>query len=326
MANRSLWGGSDFDYENEADTRKGPWTVEEDMQLIGIVNLHGEGRWNFLARASGLQRTGKSCRLRWVNYLRPDLKRSKITPEEERLIIELHRRWGNRWSRIAQSLPGRTDNEIKNFWRTRMKGKLNSETQKDIAGVDADDGVQFESELGSCRLPVISSHALPEVDVAEPSSTFPQQNAEEIMVQTNTTPSLQNDTPPQVIQSSEGNSENVLQGGEIDGHYQINDDGQPGESNPEHLEGPDSVFQKTRLPHTFSVGSLVTLLSSEFFADSAIQDCKISPLSSYVAASPEAVSDSEIYLSCYSDVLWNMDEEDNRCFRSWQSAEDTRLY
>jgi len=326
MANRTWWGGSDIDDEIEAETRKGPWTVEEDMQLIGSISLHGEGRWSFLAGAAGLKRTGKSCRLRWVNYLRPDLKRSKITREEERLIIELHRRWGNRWSRIAQSLPGRTDNEIKNFWRTRMKGKLNVEAEKGIGGMDGDNGVHFERSTGSYCLPVTSSQIPSELDIAEPSSSFPRQNAEEITVQTITTPYLQDDIFPQVITSSEGNSENVLQAGEIHGHSQSNDDGQAGETITEHLEGSDSLFENTRLPYTFSVGSLVNLLSSEFFADSATQDCKIPPLSSYVLDSPEAFSDSESYLSCYSDVLWNMDEEDNRFIPSRQPAAAGRLY
>ncbi|MBA0683735.1 hypothetical protein Goari_025367 [Gossypium aridum] len=103
--------------------RKGPWTAEEDRLLSEYVRLHGEGRWNSVARLAGLKRNGKSCRLRWVNYLRPDLKRGQITPHEESIILELHARWGNRWSTIARSLPGRTDNEIKNYWRTHFKKK-----------------------------------------------------------------------------------------------------------------------------------------------------------------------------------------------------------
>ncbi|XVE59206.1 hypothetical protein DITRI_Ditri05aG0027100 [Diplodiscus trichospermus] len=71
----------------------------------------------------GLNRTGKSCRLRWVNYLHPGLKRGKMTPQEERLVLDLHAKWGNRWSRIARKLPGRTDNEIKNYWRTHTRKK-----------------------------------------------------------------------------------------------------------------------------------------------------------------------------------------------------------
>ncbi|KAJ8622937.1 hypothetical protein MRB53_031466 [Persea americana] len=108
----------------EVDVRKGPWTTEEDLILINYIANHGEGVWNTLARSAGLKRTGKSCRLRWLNYLRPDVRRGNITPEEQLLIMELHARWGNRWSKIARHLPGRTDNEIKNYWRTRIQKKI----------------------------------------------------------------------------------------------------------------------------------------------------------------------------------------------------------
>ncbi|XP_044505160.1 transcription factor MYB59-like [Mangifera indica] len=107
----------------QEEIRKGPWTEQEDILLMNFVGLFGDRRWDFIAKVSGLNRTGKSCRLRWVNYLHPGLKRGKMTPQEERLVLELHAKWGNRWSRIARKLPGRTDNEIKNYWRTHMRKK-----------------------------------------------------------------------------------------------------------------------------------------------------------------------------------------------------------
>ncbi|XP_022773827.1 myb-related protein 308-like [Durio zibethinus] len=107
-------------------TNKGSWTKEEDERLINYIKAHGEGCWRSLPKAAGLLRCGKSCRLRWINYLRPDLKRGNFTEEEDELIIKLHSLLGNKWSLIAARLPGRTDNEIKNYWNTRIKRKLYS--------------------------------------------------------------------------------------------------------------------------------------------------------------------------------------------------------
>ncbi|TVU21287.1 hypothetical protein EJB05_30914, partial [Eragrostis curvula] len=109
------------DDDAAAELRRGPWTAEEDEALASYVAAHGEGRWNELAVAAGLRRTGKSCRLRWLNYLRPGVRRGGFTPREQLLILDLHARWGNRWSKIAAELPGRTDNEVKNYWRTRVQ-------------------------------------------------------------------------------------------------------------------------------------------------------------------------------------------------------------
>ncbi|TQE14013.1 hypothetical protein C1H46_000307 [Malus baccata] len=104
--------------------KKGPWTAEEDKKLISFIITNGQCCWRAVPKLAGLRRCGKSCRLRWTNYLRPDLKRGLLTEAEEQLVIDLHARLGNRWSKIAGRLPGRTDNEIKNHWNTHIKKKL----------------------------------------------------------------------------------------------------------------------------------------------------------------------------------------------------------
>ncbi|CAA2986145.1 transcription factor MYB26-like [Olea europaea subsp. europaea] len=104
--------------------KRGLWSPEEDEKLIRHISAHGHGCWSTVPRFAGLQRCGKSCRLRWINYLRPDLKRGSFSPEEAALIIDLHNILGNKWAQIAKYLPGRTDNEVKNFWNSSIKKKL----------------------------------------------------------------------------------------------------------------------------------------------------------------------------------------------------------
>uniref|UniRef100_A0A804IRS0 Uncharacterized protein n=1 Tax=Musa acuminata subsp. malaccensis TaxID=214687 RepID=A0A804IRS0_MUSAM len=102
--------------------RKGTWMAEEDEILMEYVRKHGPRDWSSIRSKGLLARTGKSCRLRWVNKLKPDLKTGcKFSPEEERIVLDLQAKFGNKWARIATYLPGRTDNDVKNFWSTRQK-------------------------------------------------------------------------------------------------------------------------------------------------------------------------------------------------------------
>ncbi|KAK2993553.1 hypothetical protein RJ640_014589 [Escallonia rubra] len=109
-------------YDEMGEIKKGPWKVEEDEVLINHVKKYGPRDWSSIRSKGLLQRTGKSCRLRWVNKLRPNLKNGvKFSAEEERVVIELQGQFGNKWARIATYLPGRTDNDVKNFWSSRQK-------------------------------------------------------------------------------------------------------------------------------------------------------------------------------------------------------------
>ncbi|KAH9299096.1 hypothetical protein KI387_030778 [Taxus chinensis] len=127
--------GKTVRYSKNAGLHRGAWTVAEDMILTDYITIHGEGGWTSVPQKAGLKRCGKSCRLRWLNYLRSDIKLGNISPDEKELIIKLHQLLGNRWSLIAGRLPGRTDNEIKNYWNTHLSGK------------------PLPNKLGSCSTP-----------------------------------------------------------------------------------------------------------------------------------------------------------------------------
>ncbi|KAJ0541243.1 putative transcription factor MYB-HB-like family [Helianthus annuus] len=110
---------------DKANVKKGPWSPEEDAKLKDYIEKYGTGgNWIALPQKIGIKRCGKSCRLRWLNYLRPDIKHGGFSEEEDNIICSLYISIGSRWSIIAAQLPGRTDNDIKNYWNTRLKKKL----------------------------------------------------------------------------------------------------------------------------------------------------------------------------------------------------------
>ncbi|XP_062226168.1 transcription factor MYB4-like [Phragmites australis] len=160
--------------------KKGPWTPEEDKVLVAHIQRFGHGNWRALPRQAGLLRCGKSCRLRWINYLRPDIKRGNFTKEEEDTIIQLHQLLGNRWSAIAARLPGRTDNEIKNVWHTHLKKRLEPTKQegankKHRLGAPKRGGVRRMPDVPATTAPV-SPELTASSTVTESSSMTEQGN------------------------------------------------------------------------------------------------------------------------------------------------------
>ncbi|KAI7986161.1 Transcription factor MYB86 [Camellia lanceoleosa] len=144
--------------------RKGLWSPEEDEKLFNYITRFGVGCWSTVPKLAGLQRCGKSCRLRWINYLRPDLKRGMFSEQEEDLILSLHEALGNRWAQIAAQLPGRTDNEVKNFWNSCLKKKLMKQgidpnTHKPINDAEVRDG-KFCAEKSSPTSPKLRGLAI----------------------------------------------------------------------------------------------------------------------------------------------------------------------
>ncbi|CAN6252515.1 unnamed protein product [Urochloa humidicola] len=125
--------------------RKGLWSPEEDQKLRDYIIRHGHGCWSALPAKAGLHRNGKSCRLRWINYLRPGLKHGMFSSSEEETVMSLHATLGNKWSRIARHLPGRTDNEVKNYWNSYLKKRVEGKkggapsTPATSSGADSED-------------------------------------------------------------------------------------------------------------------------------------------------------------------------------------------
>jgi hypothetical protein len=122
--------------------RKSKWTPDEDALLRQNVTLHGLSNWTVVAQ-NVPGRSGKQCRERWLHQLCPALNKCDWTEHEDALLVEQQRICGNVWSQIAQFLPGRSPNCVKNRWRSLS------------------------------RHPIICDEVVPDVDVTQPVGRAP---------------------------------------------------------------------------------------------------------------------------------------------------------
>lgn len=95
--------------------RKAKWTSEEDKLLVHAVEVFGTESWIKICQMVP-GRTGKQCRERWIGQLSPQVSKTTWSEIEDKLLLELHNDFGNKWTSISKYLKGRSAISVKNRW------------------------------------------------------------------------------------------------------------------------------------------------------------------------------------------------------------------
>ncbi|XP_010242411.1 PREDICTED: transcription factor RAX2-like isoform X3 [Nelumbo nucifera] len=102
------------------------WTQQEDDILREQINLHGTENWAIIA-SKFKDKTTRQCRRRWYTYLNSECKKGGWSPEEDMILCEAQKIFGNRWTEISKVVSGRTDNAVKNRFSTLCKKRAKHE-------------------------------------------------------------------------------------------------------------------------------------------------------------------------------------------------------
>lgn len=153
-----------------AETKRRTWTVDEDKVLTDLCTENKNINWTLISK-NLKDRTPKQCRERWLNQLDPNIHNTSWTTDDDKLLVELHEEFGNRWSLISSRFPGRSENAIKNRWYSSIGKRLRQ---------DPNGNTYLSGPIKRGRAPKVQQfRSLPITPITGPCAyqPFPQQNS-----------------------------------------------------------------------------------------------------------------------------------------------------
>ncbi|XP_022888403.1 transcription factor LAF1-like [Olea europaea var. sylvestris] len=242
--------------------KKGLWSPDEDQRLRNCILKHGHGCWSNVAINAGLHRNGKSCRLRWLNYLRPGLKRGMFSQDEEEIVLSLHKTLGNKWCQIAHKLPGRTDNEVKNYWHSYLKKKVAKMGETEGQGKAECMNLHTDSSSLKSSLESFEHIEGPLVDSCAQKSNLPRILFAE-WLQFDQFLGWDSDSPPDALENNGSNSQDFFMHDLL-----LNDETYAGEVQPKLNRSINDMFEEQfKFEHQKSESGFAELFTGEFNID-----------------------------------------------------------